>query len=346
MSSPLGHFQPLKTHHCITGSMRNVYEYHGVSISEDMLLGLGAGVGFVYWHQTGTTPFMGGRANVGRPGEEGLERTAGRRTGVHIEQHTTGSARKAETDLLRLLDAGEPVMCGVDMGFLPYLNLPEGYHFGGHAVVVAGYDPARREVQIADRDGVLHPVSFEALAAARGSDFKPFPPRHAWFSFDFTQARPPLPGEVWDAVRGMSDAMLNPPITNLGAKGIRTAGQRIVKWPSLLDDAALRGTCFNAWIFIDATGGTGGGLFRYMFGRFLVEAAAITGEAALVDSGEAFRVIGDKWQVAAAQFKAAAEAPDPAALLPEIAVQLEALSRQETDAWQRLREVTPEAVLA
>ncbi|MEW6092990.1 MAG: BtrH N-terminal domain-containing protein, partial [Chloroflexota bacterium] len=89
--NPLQGFQPLKTHHCVTGSIRNVYEFHGYPISEDLLLGLGAGVGFVYWHMKGTLPFYGGRANVGRPGEEGLEKTAGRRTGVRVESFQTGS---------------------------------------------------------------------------------------------------------------------------------------------------------------------------------------------------------------------------------------------------------------
>lgn len=346
MASPLDRFHPLQTHHCITGSMRNVYEYHGVHVSEDMLLGLGAGVGFVYWHQTGSAPFMGGRANVGRPGDEGLERAAGRRTGVAVEQHTTGSARKAEAELLRLIEAGEPVMCMVDMGFLPYLNLPEGYHFGGHAIAIAGFDPARREYQVADRDGLLHTVSAEVLAAARGSDFKPFPPCHAWFTFDFSGARPPHADEIWDAVRTMTQGMLNPPIANLGVKGIRTAAQRIAKWPGIMDEAALRDTCFNAWIFIDATGGTGGGLFRYMLGRFLGEAAAITGEARLAACGEAFRRVGDAWQAVADRFKAAAEAPDTAARLPEIAATLEALSEQEAEVWVRLREATPEVVPA
>jgi hypothetical protein len=62
---PLQGFQPLKTHHCVTGSMRNIYEFYGYPISEDLLLGLGAGVGFVYWHMKGNLPFYGGRAKRG-----------------------------------------------------------------------------------------------------------------------------------------------------------------------------------------------------------------------------------------------------------------------------------------
>ena len=67
-------------------------------------------------------------------------------------------------------------MIHVDMGFLSYFDLPDGYHFGGHVIVVAGYDPETRQVLIADRDEELHPVSLEDLEKARGSTFKPFSP--------------------------------------------------------------------------------------------------------------------------------------------------------------------------
>jgi Domain of unknown function (DUF4872) len=42
--------------------------------------------------------------------------------------------------------------------------------------------------------------------------------------------------------------------------------------------------------------GTGGGIFRYMYGRFLSEAAQITGDERLVKVGDEMRLIGDQWQ--------------------------------------------------
>ncbi len=50
------------------------------------------------------------------------------------------------------------VLVYLDMGFLPYPEIPADYHFGGHAVVVAGYDPHTMRVLVADRDKELHPV--------------------------------------------------------------------------------------------------------------------------------------------------------------------------------------------
>jgi hypothetical protein len=335
---PFPGFKSLETHHCVTGSMRHIYEHHGCPISEDLLLGLGAGIGFVYWHMKGTDPFIGGRGNVGRPGEEGLEKTAGKRTGVIIESHSTGSAAKAEKTLIELLERGEPVMIQVDMGFLPYLELPEEYHFGGHVVVVAGLDKDRRQVLIADRDDGLHPTSLEDLAQARGSRFQPFPPRNTWYSFDFSGFRHPTADDVWAAIDETLTTMLKPPITNLGVKGIRKAAKRLRKWPSVLDADQLRRTSFNTFIFIDATGGTGGGIFRYMYARFLKAAVEITGEPRLEAVGDALHRIGDRWQDVATIFEQALTIADPAADLPGISDQFLQIADLEEQAWLQLQE--------
>ncbi len=339
MLKPLEGFQSFETHHCVTGSLRHIYEFHGYPISEEMLLGLGSGVGFLYWHQKGMDPFYGGRANFERPGEEGLEKTVGKRTGVRVESHRTSSAARGEEALLEMLTAGEPVMIMADMGFLPYLELPEDYHFGAHSVVVAGHDPESRYALIADRDAELHPVSWEDLAKARGSKHKPFPPQHQWFSFDLREKRPPTAEEIRQAIRDVTKGMLEPPISNFGVHGIRTAAKRTMNWPKQMGEQRLRWTCLNIFIFIDYTGGTGGGIFRYMYGRFLKEAAETTAQAALADIGEQMHAIGDQWQEVAEIFKQASEAPDPAALLPEATSRMKAIADQEQAAWEELKQV-------
>jgi hypothetical protein len=319
--------------------MRHIYQFNNYPISEDLLLGLGAGLGFVYWHMKGTAPFFGGRANVGRPGEEGLERTAGRRTGVRIEPHRTASARKAETGVLDVLDAGAPVMVQLDMGFLPYFDFPKEYHFGGHVVVLAGYDPETRQALVADRDGELHPVSLETLARARGSDFKPFPPRNMWYTFDFSHKRSPTGREVRQAIREVTTGMLRPPISNLGVKGIRTAAERIVKWPTIMSEDELRYACFNVFVFIDAKGGSGGGIFRYMYGRFLKEAAAFTDDERLSNMGEELHAIGDQWQRVAQTFQEAYRATSSSTLISEASRLILDIADREQKTWEELHRI-------
>lgn len=336
-TKPLAGFKIFKTYHGITGSLRHLYEFNQYPISEEMLLGLGAGVGFVYWHAKGCLPFLVGRANTGKPDEAGLEKTAGLRTGVTIDSFTTSSTRRAQKNLLAQLETGEPVMIYVDTGCLPYLHLPDEFHFGAHAVVVAGYDAAEKTVLLADRDGILHPVTLDVLAKARDSKFQPFPPQNRWFACDFVMAHSIYASDVQQAIREAVTGMLHPPMASLGVRGIRTAADRVQKWQSLMPVKELRTACRDAGMMIDYAGGTGGGLFRYMYGRFLDESTTITGDERLAETGEAFRDTGDYWQEVAFLFQEAATARHPEPLLNDISILLTMVASLEQAAWEHLQ---------
>ena len=333
---PVAGFEHFPTHHCVTGSMRHIYVFNNHDLSEEMLLGIGGGVSFSYWHFKGQPPFMGGRGGFKPP----LEELTGQRTGVRIEAHRTTSARKARKSLLEMLDAGQPVMIQCDMGFLPYFDFGgEEYHFGGHVVVVCGYDPETDAVLVADRDEALHTISMEDLARARGSTFKPFPPKNCWYTFDFARKHAPTADVARQAIREQVLAMLEPPIRNIGVAGIRKAAQMVPKWPEKLSAGELQFALFNAYIFISSVGGTGGGSFRYMFSRFLREAAEITGQNRLAQSAGEFRRIGDEWEKMGEWFRATSEALEPAAFMGECAAPLTHLADLEEAAWLKLREI-------
>ena len=330
-------FTSLQTHHCITGSLRHIYEFYGYPISEEMLLGLGAGVGFIYWHTKGTLPFLGGRANLERPGEEGLEKAVGRRTGVTVQSFRTESARKAEKALLEMLEAREPVMLILDMGYLPYFDFGgQEFHFGYHAVVACGYDAETRQVLIADRDAELHAVPLQDLARARGSKYQPFPPHHAWYSFDFSHMHQPEPGEMLIAIHQCARGMLEPPISNFGVKGINKASQMVQRWSEVLGEKGLREACINTTIMIDARGGTGGGLFRYMYGRFLEEAADLIGEEEFRQAGVRMQAIGDSWETIAHLFEQAYHTDKPVEMLDHISPLLYQIGIREEEVWKDL----------
>jgi hypothetical protein len=230
-------------------------------------------------------------------------------------------------------------MVQLDMGFLPYFNFPKEYHFGGHMVVLAGYDPEARQVLVVDRDGELHPVSLETLARARGSNFKPFPPENMWYTFNFSHKRPSTQGEVKQAILEVTTGMLRPPIANLGVKGIRTAAERILKWPNIMNEDDLRYACFNVFVFIDAKGGSGGGIFRYMYGRFLKEAAAIADDERLSRVGEEIHAIGDQWQRVAQVFEEAYRATSSSALIPEASRLILDIADREQTTWEQLHSI-------
>ncbi len=331
---PLPGFKSLETHHCITGSMKHIYEFNGHPLSEEMLLGIGGGIGFIYWHMKGSAPFIGGRGK-GAPSQP-FERCVGERTGVRIGEKTTSSAKQAEKSLFAMLADGQPAMVYLDMGFLPYFDFGgQEYHFGAHAVVICGIDQKQGMVLIADRDKTLHPVSLQDLANARGSTFKPFPPKNRWFTFDFKDKHTPNRADLLAALTEQVEGALSPPISNLGVPGIRKAAQGCLGWPEVLDEDTYRFTLFNTYIFISPEGGSGGGIFRYMFGRFLQEAAGITNIPELEKVAGEFKHIGDQWQEVAELFRLGWEAPIGSGLA-EISSQMLQIADLEEAAWRHL----------
>ncbi len=327
-------FTPLETHHCETGSLLHLYRHGGSVLSENMLFGLGEGIGFIYWHQKGAPPFLGGRSKAN------VAELAGERTGVKVRAQSTTSAKKARDGLLAALDAGAPVMLQVDMGFLPYFDFGGSeYHFGGHVVAAWGYDPDTDTVYLADRDADLHPVSMADLAKARGSTYKPFPPRNTWWELDFADYREPTAEELLESLKNSCRTMLTPPISNIGVKGIAKAADQVAKWPKSMSTEDLKWACFNGYIFISPVGGTGGGIFRYMFSRYLAECAERTATPELADAARRFRDIADGWQEIAAWFKAVSEVADPASRMHEVKPMLLDRAREEERAWADLAAV-------
>jgi hypothetical protein len=294
----------LDGYHCVTNSLAKIYYHNAHPLSEDMLLGLGAGMGFIYWSPKGGYPFVGGRGNP-----KGFYRDLGERTGVRIREVSTASEKKAESALVERLKRREPVMVFGDMGYLPWFEMPEGYHFGGHSFVVCGYDGPDR-VLVSDMDqkagglkkGFYYATSLDKLRIARGSKFKPFPPNNAALGFDFGGYHAPEPEGIYAAIRQTADAMLNPPIKNLGIRGIRHTAKEICKWPGQFDDTGLIMNLFNLYIYIEI-GGTGGGCFRYMYARFLKDAARLTGDKKLESASELMDQSGRMFSEIGLKFK-------------------------------------------
>jgi hypothetical protein len=311
---PFEHCPPRDGYHCVTSSLAKIFDYYGCPLSEDMLLGLGAGMGFIYWQMkmdSGPYIFIGGRAN-----NKDFFTDLGKRVGVTIRSISTASAQKAETALLAKLARQEPVMLFGDMGYLPWFDFPGEYHFGGHTFVVCGYD-GERTLLASDMDqrasglkkGFYFPITLEQLRRARNSTCKPFPPNNTWLEFDFSQFHAPQPAGLYSAIQQMVDGQLNPPIKNIGVKGMRHTAKELLKWPDLFSEHDLRMNLFNFYIFIEI-GGTGGGCFRYMYSRFLKEAAQVTGNPALEDAAVKMAASGEMLSSIGQSFKNAETDPD------------------------------------
>jgi len=263
--------------HCETTALKRALDYHWLSLSEEMLLGLGGGISFIYWQMKNMTgPFVGGRYGKGAA----FPMDICRRIGGNAIAVETGSARKGYEELKSLLRVGEPAVVYGDMAYLPYFAIPEVAHFGGHVFVVFGLDESKDEVYIYDRGVNPVTVSTADLARARSSKFPPFPPKHRLLKIEYPDKVGNLEKGIRDSIQECCRMMLKPPIKNIGLSGMEKWAKMVVKWPEQYTGIDLFGVLMTGFIYIE-TGGTGGSAFRHMYAQFLEEASLVTGKSAL-----------------------------------------------------------------
>jgi hypothetical protein len=297
-------FIPRGGHHCITNSLKQIFEFNNYPLSESMLFGLGSGLGFVYVNLA-NAPMISGRI---KPLE--LERNISDRIGIKIQPKASKNYAEAIKSMKALLSNGIPVMAYVDMVYLNYLNLYPGSHFGGHSIVVFGYDDEECCFYVSDRDSEdwsihtpkgrisenYHKVSYDEMEKARNSSFRPFPAKNKWVNFDFKGLKTITPIMLRDSILITTHSMLKAPAQMLGINGIRKFAQEIKKWKAF-NSAKKKLACITNFFMINADGGTGGGAFRIMYGDFLKEASSCFNVKDLAESGNNFIQIGQSWDI-------------------------------------------------
>jgi hypothetical protein len=290
--------KPFIGKHCETTALKRVLDYHGLSLSEEMLLGLGGGIGFIYWYmKMMPSPFVGGRN--GKVAEFAV--AACRRLGAEVTMMETASAKRGYEELKALLRDGEPAVAYLDMAYLPYLAMPEEAHFGGHVVVIFGLDEERDKVYIYDRGKAPVTVSIADLARARGSKFPPFSPKNRLLKIKYPRQIDNLAVGIKDSITESCQNMLKPPIKNIGLAGMQKWAKMVVKWPEQFEGFNLLGALMNGFMYIEIAG-TGGSAFRSMYAQFLEEASAAINKPILKEVAEMMRQSAAVWSEIAAGF--------------------------------------------
>lgn len=283
-------FEQFGGKHCWTTALKNVFDYHGLHLSEEMLFGLGGGVGFIYWYMKNMiVPFIGTR--LGKT--DSLINTC-KRIGAEATIFQTNSVKRGHEELKRLLREGEPAFVFVDMAYLPYLALHGVAHFGGHTAVVYGLDEQEDKAYISDCAEKPVRVSIEDLKRARSSKFPPFPPKNKILEIKYPSEIGNLENGIKEAIRECCKNMLKPPMKNIGLAGMQKWADIVPKWPKQFKDLSLYGCLLNTFIYIEVSG-TGGGAFRLMYAQFLRESSSILNEPGLNETAELFEKSGKVW---------------------------------------------------
>ena len=296
-------FKPLSGKHCVTTALRQILNYYGHSFSEEMLLGLGEGLYFGYM-QLGTGPMLTGRKKVFE-----FEEVLARHLGITMRCKAPKEYEGAFVNLKAQIDKDKPTFIYVDMSYLSYLQMSSHSHFGGHAVVVFGYDEKEKIFYISDRDGEdfpvptskggamkqdVHLVPYEQVEQARSSTYRPFPPHHKYLEIDVLGMKPIDKKMLGEAIYNCAYAMLYPPAKFLGINGILKLAKGLPKWEQLGEREMVIAAITNSYM-IGHEGGTGGGAFRKMYGNFLIEAANYFKGDELTSIGEQFLEVGNQW---------------------------------------------------
>ncbi len=260
--------------HCGSTALRNLLAFHGAEISEEMALGLGAGVSFYYVALDGSSPSRFTNGRVGRLEEQFVELTgAPLRLDTFPDQDAAWEAARATVDGQR------PAILLTDLYYLDHYGTSA--HFPGHAVVLAGYDA--EVAYLSDTSfGELQTTRLENLARARHGSHPVFPLEGHMFTVPRGAELPDLPEGAGRAIERNARQMLEPPLGEYeGLPALRRFAAELGDWPGQLEDWQW---CARFCYQVIERRGTGGGNFRLMYSRFLEEAgmeeAALAGRAA------------------------------------------------------------------
>lgn len=320
--------------HCGSGALRDLLEFHELSwtgepLTEGMVFGLGAGLGFAYVELPDRDPpiYLVGRT-------AGLERDICEHLGIALDLRQTDDADEGWAVLRDALYAGRPTMVWADIQHLEYLRVK--LQMTMHDIVVTGYDEDEDVAFIADNDrDEIQRCSLPALARARNSHSFPGPNRHATWLMDFPDALPDARSAVTGAVRGAvanmrgGGAGLVTGSPGMGLDGVGAFARGYQDWPERFGtklDAAMRGLR----VFI-VKAGTGGALFRGLHAGFAHDASTLLDDPALSEVASVYDDLAAEWV-------ALANVEDHAAGLPHV----ERIASLETEGVEAMERALPD----
>ncbi|MHB8168922.1 MAG: BtrH N-terminal domain-containing protein [Thermoleophilia bacterium] len=263
-------FPHKKGNNCVMSSARDMVQYiFNADITEEMICGLGAGIGFVYFkiNKAAVPVFLGGMNKTFLSDLASI-------LDLNIQEHETSSLRTGENRLLSNLNNGIPVLLQTDMYYLPYWK--KNIHFGGHIVTAVGYE--NDEIFLLDNEYIeAQKINRSDLSNARSSKCPPLSPKHRSYTLSNRTKAINMSVAINTALTMNSERMCEPPVRFLGLPGINKLAKELIKWPDFYEPEKLAMILDRGVYQFIEKAGTGGGLFRKMYAVFLSKAASVCG---------------------------------------------------------------------
>lgn len=328
----INNFSPFSGEHCETTATGTLLKRLGIELSEAMLFGIGGGLGFIYWDMKNMDfPFIGGRIKP-----DLLTRNIVNHLNLQMEVKETSSPKKAWENVKENVDQGNIVGLKLDSYHLDYFT--NKVHFAGHYVAMYGYDDHYAYLVDTRQQGGMEGLvktSLENLALARNEKGQ-MSSKNLSYTIRKIEVVPDLRNVIIKAIQENAIDYINPPIKNLGYKGIKKTSVEINKWfvrsKNIEDDLVLTATLMER-------GGTGGSLFRNMYRDFLKECLTIFDYAPLQNAYDLFSEIAPMWGEVSELIRKAGERQEIRCLNQASDLLME-LSSKEYEAMKQLSRIS------
>ena len=292
--------KPFNGQHCETTATGTLLRQIGIELTEPMLFGLGEGLGFIFWNMKSMNfPFIGGRVKP-----DVLTENIARNLNLELTVKETSSTQKAWDNVKELIDNGQVVGLKLDCFHLQYFSRP--FHFAGHYTAFYGYDNENAFLVDTKQQGGQVKTSLKSLALAR-AEKGPMSSKNLYYTLRKTNKMYDLKSAIITAIRNNATEYINPPITNIGYKGVYKTSSEIIKWFKTSNDIE---NDFKTSAMLMEKAGTGGALFRNLYRDFLKESYDLLKLDKLKKGHEAFIEIADLWTSVSQLFEKVSQTKD------------------------------------
>lgn len=278
-------FAIFKGQHCETTMLGNLLNNIGINLSEPMLFGLGEGLGYIFLNmRIMDFPFIGGRIK-----QDLIAQNVAKNLNLKLTVNETSSVRKAWDIVKENLDRDIPTGLKLDSYYLDYFT--NKIHFTGHYVTIYGYDETYAHLVDTVQQGEIVKATLENLQLARNAK-GPMSSKNMSITLCKQGEVPPLKDVILPAIKRNAEDYLNPPIQNIGYKGIAKTSKEIFKW---FDESKDIQGDFSTQAMLMERAGTGGALFRNIYRDFLKESFELLKLEKLEQGYFNFIEIADLW---------------------------------------------------
>jgi hypothetical protein len=292
--------KPFNGQHCETTATGTLLLQLGIELSEPMLFGLGEGLGFIFWNMKSMSfPFIGGRVKP-----DILTKNIARNLNLELTVKETPSTQKAWEKVKELIDNGQVVGLKLDCYHLEYFS--RAFHFAGHYAALYGYDNENAFLVDTNQQGGKVKTSLKSLALAR-SEKGPMSSKNLFYSLRRTDKKFDINTAITTAIRNNATEYINPPITNIGYKGILKTSSEIIKCFKTSKDIE---NDFKTTALLMEKAGTGGALFRNLYRDFLKESYDLLKLDKIKAGHEEFVEIAKLWSSVSQLFEKVSQTKD------------------------------------